>query len=228
MPMTSNLSRRVGVVAWPVLFATLLLGACGGDEAGEATRSTIDLSQESTAFVVRPPVTTTTVPSSILEDGTTAGSQEYVVQPGDYPLKVAQQFAVPLEDLVNFNGWASVNEFPFPGSTIQIPPGGRVQTANGDASTDDGETATEGATDEDTSGTAPGDGSEESATETIPDAGDNCGEGTHTIAEGDYPLKVAEQYDVTVEALNAANAGNPAYSAFIPGEQIIIPAKADC
>ena len=69
---------------------------------------------------------------------------------------------------------------------------------------------------------------EEGAGDTIPEAGDNCGEGTHTVADGDYPLKVAEQYDVTVDALDAANVTNPAYSQWIPGQTIIIPAKADC
>ena len=49
-----------------------------------------------------------------------------------------------------------------------------------------------------------------------------------SVADGDYPLKVAEQYDVEVEALDAANATNPAYSQWIPGQTIVIPAKADC
>jgi hypothetical protein len=39
---------------------------------------------------------------------------------------------------------------------------------------------------------------------------------------------VAEQYDVTVDALDAANVTNPAYSQWIPGQTIVIPAKADC
>ena len=44
---------------------------------------------------------------------------------------------------------------------------------------------------------------------------------------GDYPIKVASSFDVTVEALNAANASTPA-TAFYPGLVIVIPAKADC
>ena len=39
---------------------------------------------------------------------------------------------------------------------------------------------------------------------------------------------MAEKFDVTVDALDAANAGTPGYSAFYPGLEIVIPAKADC
>ncbi|MFT6292754.1 MAG: hypothetical protein ACJAR2_003373, partial [Ilumatobacter sp.] len=45
---------------------------------------------------------------------------------------------------------------------------------------------------------------------------------------GDIPLKLTELYSVSLDALNAANANNPAYQRFIPGEKIIIPAKDDC
>ncbi len=63
---------------------------------------------------------------------------------------------------------------------------------------------------------------------TIPDAGDNCDQGDYTIAEGDFEGKVATNFDVTVEALRAANASTPNYSSFYPGLVIVIPAKADC
>ncbi len=63
---------------------------------------------------------------------------------------------------------------------------------------------------------------------TIPDAGDNCGEGEYTIVDGDYEGKVAANFDVTVEALRAANASTSGYSAFYPGLTIVIPGKADC
>ncbi|MEL6891264.1 MAG: hypothetical protein AAFP84_06700 [Actinomycetota bacterium] len=48
---------------------------------------------------------------------------EYVVVAGDWPLLVADLHCVSLEDMVAFNGWESDIEFPFPGSTILIPPG---------------------------------------------------------------------------------------------------------
>jgi len=60
---------------------------------------------------------------------------------------------------------------------------------------------------------------------TIPDAGDNCDQGTYTIVAGDVPSKVANKFDVTVEALNAANSGTSGYSSFYVGLEIVIPAK---
>jgi LysM repeat protein len=223
--MRSQSARRALVVAWPVALGAILFAACGGDDASGPSRSTIDLSQESTAFIVRP-----TTPSTTNADETpgavTGNAQEYIVQAGDYPIKVAQQFGVSLDEMVAFNGWASYGEFPGPGETIQIPPGGDVPAAA--AADVDGAAepaADEPAADDAATGETV---AEEVAGDTIPEAGDNCGEGTHTVADGDYPLKVAEQYDVTVDALDAANVTNPAYSQWIPGQTIVIPAKADC
>jgi LysM repeat protein len=217
--MRSLSARRTLVVAWPIALGGLLFAACGGDDASGPTRSTIDLSQESTAFIVRP-----TTPSDSAADevpGEVTGSaQEYTVQAGDYPIKVAQQFGVSLDEMVAFNGWASYGEFPGPGETILIPPGGVVPGAAAEEAADE-EVAAEAAEGEEA---VP----EEAVGDTIPEAGDNCGEGTHSVVSGDYPLKVAEQYDVTVDALDAANVTNPAYSQWIPGQTIVIPAKADC
>ncbi len=214
--MRFNTIRRVGVVAGPIVVGAMLFAACGSDAASEPSRSTISLSTGSTAFVVKTPVTTEAPAEGILDDGTSVTEQEYTVQPGDYPLKVAEDFGVPLDDLINYNGWASANEFPFPGSTIKIPPGG-VAAGAGDAA------AADGAGD----GTEAAEG-EEPLGEEIPEAGDNCAEGEHEVQSGDFPLKLARQYDVTIESLDAANAGNAAYQQFVPGQTIIIPAKADC
>ena len=64
---------------------------------------------------------------------------------------------------------------------------------------------------------------------TIPDTGSNCEPGSYTIEDGDNARsKVANKFDVTVEALDAANVGTNGYSAFYPGLKIVIPAKADC
>lgn len=208
MAMLSRNFRRFGVVAWPVAAAAVLFAACGASDDASPSRSTVDLNNGSTAFVVKEPTPTSTGPA-VNEDGTTGASQEYTVQAGDYPIKVADQFGVPLQDLVNFNGWASEAEFPFPGSVIKIPPGAVA------ASEPTEEPVAEETTEE------PGD--------TIPEAGDNCAEGSYTIAADDTTrISVADKFDVTVEALDAANAGTPGYAAFYPGLEIVIPAKADC
>ena len=121
---------RVGAVAAPLLIGAMLLGACGGSSDDGASQSTIALSQESTAFVVRPPVTTIAVTDTTPVAGeVSTAAQEYTVQAGDYPLKVANQFGVTVDELVAFNEWGSVDEFPFPGTVIQIPPGATVPAA---------------------------------------------------------------------------------------------------
>jgi LysM repeat protein len=203
--------RRLGAVVAPVVAGAFLLASCGSAD-NAATQSTIDLSAASTAFVVRPPATTLPVTeTSAPEAGAVVTTeQEYVVQPNDTPIGVANMFNVPVADLIAYNEWGP-NEFAYPGDTIKIPPGGTAPeaTASPDAAAAD-----------DSATTVPAG--------TIPDAGDNCDQGDYTIAEGDYEGKVATKFDVTVEALRAANASTPNYSSFYPGLVIVIPAKADC
>lgn len=207
--------RRLGVLVGPALIGAVVLSACGSGESG-ATQSTIDLSAASTAFVVRTPATTEPVdtlaegdPDAIVE-----GTQEYTVQSGDAWYVLVTRFGVSLEDLLGVNEWTDATTFPFPGEVILIPPGAKSVTA-ATAATDDSDTTTDAA-------------NEATPTETIPDAGDNCSQGTYTIVEGDYLGKVASNFDVTVDALNTANASTSGYSAFYPGLEIVIPAKSDC
>ena len=198
--------HRLGALVGPALIGAVVLSSCGGGETG-VTQSTIDLSAASTAFVVRPPATTAppagTTPATT-SDGT------YTVQAGDAPYVLVSRFGITLEDLLGVNEWTDPSQFPFPGTVILIPPGAKSVTA---ATTDAAAPAAE-------TDTAPAD--------TIPDAGDNCSQGTYTLVDGDYPGKVASKFDVTVEALAAANAGTPGYSAFYVGLEIVIPTKTDC
>jgi len=206
--MSSSPLRRLGALIGPVVVGAFLLASCGGaDDA--ATRSTIDLSADSTAFVVRPPATTVApVETAAPEAGAVVDTeQEYVVQAGDAPIVVANRFNVSVDDLIAYNEWGP-GEFAFPGETIKIPPGGTAPGATPAVSTEVDETAAPAAT--------------------IPDAGDNCAPGAYTIAEGDFEGKVADNFDVTLDALRAANANTQGYSAFFPGLEIVIPAKADC
>ena len=207
--------RRLGALIGPALIGAVVLSSCGGSESG-ATQSTLDLSAASTAFVVRPPATTEP-PADTLADGDpdaiVEGTQEYTVQSGDAPYVLVTRFGVTLEDLLGVNEWTDPSQFPFPGTVILIPPGGKSVTAV---------TATSD------SGTATATDTEATPAETIPDAGDNCSQGTYTLVDGDYPGKVASKFDVTVDALNAANVNTSGYSAFYVGLEIAIPAKADC
>ncbi|HUS43695.1 MAG TPA: LysM peptidoglycan-binding domain-containing protein [Ilumatobacteraceae bacterium] len=212
---SSTTARRLGALVGPALIGAVVLSSCGGGETG-ATQSTIDLSAASTAFVVRPPATTEPPADSLAgdPDGVIEGTQEYTVQSGDAPYVLVTRFGVTLEDLLGVNEWTSPSQFPFPGTVILIPPGGKsvVAATTGTPSTD----------------SATGTDTEATPTETIPDAGDNCSQGTYTLVDGDYPGKVASKFDVTVDALNAANANTSGYSAFYVGLEISIPAKSDC
>ena len=80
---------------------------------------------------MRPPVTTVAGPADTapVEGAVSTAAQDYTVQSGDYPLKVANQFGVTVDELFAFNEWGSVDEFPFPGTVIQIPPGATVAGA---------------------------------------------------------------------------------------------------
>jgi LysM repeat protein len=204
--MSVSKSHRISAIFAPLAVAGLVLGACGGDGSEAASRPTVTLSVGETSYATIAPATTSTT----IAGETLSAEQEYTVQAGDYGIKVATQFGVSLQDLENINGWSDASrEFPGPGTVIKIPAGSTSASTAAEATTD--ETATDGET-----GTA------------IPDPGSNCAAASHTVVAGDIPLKLVELYSVSLDALNAANANNPAYQRFIPGDKIIIPAKDDC
>ncbi|MEL6894230.1 MAG: LysM peptidoglycan-binding domain-containing protein [Actinomycetota bacterium] len=212
--MTQRRSSRLAALGGPVVVAALVLAACGGSDSAAPSRSTIAL-DSSTAFVTippatAPPTTLVPVPGDVVET-----EQTYVVQSGDWPLRVADLFGVSLQDLVSYNGWVSEQEFPFPGTEIKIPPGGKTPESTGGGTGDDGVESVTG-------------GESEQAGDTIPEAGDNCQPGSYVIEAGDLPGRVAEKFDVTLDALNQANTATNGYTNFVVGITIVIPAKADC
>jgi LysM repeat protein len=209
-------AARPFVVGASCVAALALLAGCGEDATG--ARTTLAEIQPS-SYVVRDPVTTTTTQpgaqEGVGEDGISTIEQQYTVVSGDYPLRVANLFGVPVIDLCNYNGWTPPNcpEFPFPGTVILIPPGAKVPGA---PATDTGTGAgTDTGTGTDTTAAPP-------TQTTLPPSGE-CTEGTYTLVSGDFPGKVAEQFDITVDQLNAANANTPGYSSFIVGTEIKIP-----
>jgi LysM repeat protein len=224
--------RRTGrVVGLAALGAglTIMAAACSSSDAGE-TAPTITIQPQS--YQNKPPATLapeTTTEATAGADGTTDQVQHYTVQEDEYPAQIASRFEITLDELLNFNNWELndqgwVPDFPPPGSVIDIPPGAKFIDPNEVTETtepeQDEEEATVGTTaDGSEIGTVPGTGDP---------AADRCSTGTYTVEAGDYPIGVAQKFDVTIEALNAANASTPGYSTFYPSLEIVIPAATDC
>ncbi|MEX2253281.1 MAG: LysM peptidoglycan-binding domain-containing protein [Thermoleophilaceae bacterium] len=217
--MRSRAFRALGLISVG-LGPVILLAGCGEQETG--ARTTLNSIQPS-SYVVRPPVTTqppdeeADTDDGVDEDGRSDLPQEYTVQAGDFPLRIANLYDISLEELAAFNDWTPPNyaEFPNIGDTVGIPPGALVPGAGGGTGGDAGEGGN-------------GDGGESVVPGEVPSTtlagGDGeCVPGEHVIVEGDIPVRVAEQYDISLEQLQAANSGNPAFESFIVGETIRIP-----
>ncbi len=212
--------RRLGAFAGPALVGAFILTSCGGGDSA-ASVSTLDLSASSTAFVVRTPATTIPPADTAGAGDPTAvvdGTQNYTVQSGDAPYVLVKRFGITLADLLAVNEWTDPGQFPFPGTVILIPPGATSVDAAAAAAA--AAAPPVAATVDPNATTIP--------PASIPTAGDNCAPGKYTLVAGDVPIKVAKKFDVTVDALNAANASTSGYSAFYVGLEIVIPAKADC
>lgn len=201
----------------------LTLASCGdnGGSAESATTVTI----QPTSYVTRVQATTTTEPVSNTadEEGRSPVEQSYTVEAGDYPVLVATMFDVPLDELTAFNKWESdYSDFPSIGETIRIPPGakfiGENTTETTEATTDSTETDS---TDDD--GT-------ETETTTEDTVGGPCDPGEYTVEAGDYPIIVADKFDVSLEELTEFNHWTPPDYLDFPsvGETVRIPPPSDC
>ena len=186
------------------------LTACG-DSPGSATVTTVNIRPSS--YEVKPPATVApTVPAVPEPDasGRSAAEQTYTVHQDEYPVEIAQLFDVPLDDLRNYNGWeADYSNYPAPGGTVRIPPNAKF--------IDPAATTT----------TVAGASTEETDDSTPTSGGDRCNP-TYTIEEGDAPYVVTAKFDITIEALNAANVNTPDWPNFYTGREIKLPPPADC
>jgi LysM repeat protein len=195
------------LAASPVLSLT----SCGGD--AEGARTTLGTVQ-TTSYVVEDPVTTTTtttLPTAPIEGQVSPTEQTHVVAAGDSLSKIASLYGITMDALINYNAWTEgINHFLLPGDEVKIPPNSKVPSATPDTGSSTGSSDTGGG---------------DTTTETTTPAGVGC---THTIVEGDNPTRVANKYDITVDELAAANAGNPAYQNFLIGSSLSIPANGTC
>ncbi len=212
------------------------LSGCGDDTAGSGTSTTATIAP--TSYVTREPVTTTTAgPTTTLEpDDKAAAEQIYTVEAGDFFARIAEEYGISVEELVNYNEFPDgVNHVLIPGETIKIPPGAAVPGGNKGVTTDPPTDPTDPEPQQtDPQQTDPPQTDPPQSDQTDPPPRttappDNCSTGSYTIQEGDTSrLAVAQKFDVSVEAMDAANQGTDGYSAFYVGLEIIIPAGSDC
>jgi LysM repeat protein len=211
--MRSPVFRPLGVVAAGL---TLALGAtaCAESEAGTSA-STVAIQPSS--YVTKPVVTTTsTVPGTVAE-GRSPVEQQYTVESGDYPVLIAERYDVDLDELRNYNDWEdNFSDFPGAGGVVKIPPGAKVPTEE----PEEAETTEPRETDD----------TEQTGTTRAPETNGPCDPGTYEIEPNDYPILVADNFDVTLEALAQANGWTPPNFLDFPpaGTEIIIPPGSDC
>lgn len=199
--------RRLGLLA-VMLFAVAPLAACGQDDL--AARTTLAPIQPS-SYVVREPVVTSTTlavsdtePASLVNaDGRSQVEQEYVIKAGDAVSIIAGVYGISGEEIARYNDWQNgIFQAIFPGQTIRIPPlalvPGAIETP---VVNEDGTPAQT----------------------TVAVGAEECLEGIYVLVSGDMPVRVAERFQVTLDALNFANRNTSGYGPFIIGTRVRIP-----
>lgn len=167
----------------PGLAALLILAGCGGDD--EPSPSPTPAPIESTPAPTATPLAR--VPDPVVVTGNGAPGRgggesvvEYVVEPGDTLGAIAARFGVEPDVIREANGLDGDNILA--GQTLRIPRAGAGSGTGGTPSTP--------------SGGSPG------ATATPPAT---AADGEYVVQEGDTAFGIALQFDVTLEALAAAN-----------------------
>ena len=187
----------LSALAAPAL--VLALASCGGEVGGTAT-TVVPVAP--TNFATIPPVITT-VPNipTTLPPGSVGVEQSYTVELGDSPIKLATLYGISVEELLMYNGWVSVTQFPYPGQSVRIPPTAKTTTAQAISNTT---VAPQGA------------------------AGQGCGArpaGTYEVQQGDSLSLIGSKFCVKIAALMAANGWmDPAGVQLFAGQSIVIPA----
>lgn len=190
---------------WSAVAALCLIStACG--TADDDTRSPL-VPVQATSYATLPPVTTppptaspptTTLPAAGAID---PNEQQYTVVANDSESKIAALYGITVEQLYDYNEWPAEPRHTFQvDDIVLIPPNAKVPA-----------TPAAGAGGSITTSTAP--------------VEVGC---RHTVVDGDNQGNVADQYDVPLDALASANAGNPAWNHFQLGSEIIIPGGGDC
>lgn len=183
-----------------VAVAVVALAACGVDVAGSAT-TVVGVSP--TAFATIPPLITTIAPTTTtLPVGAVGVEQQYTVRPGDGAIKVANLYGITVAELLAWNGLVSVEQFPFPGTVLKIPPTAMISNPFVPVAPD----------------------------ATAKPSQPGCGPrpaGTYRIAQGDSISAIRQKFCVSTEALLAANGWTSVDVIIFPGQVINIPAAGN-
>lgn len=204
---------RALAVAMAAAAPLLLVTACGGGGTDAGTSGNLTPIQGSSYVTIEPATTTTTTTtlpgeSSGLEPGQTSPQeQQYTVQSGDSVFKIASLFGLSADIVANYNQWPEgIQHAIFPGDIVRIPPDSQVPDLGG--STDTGD---------------PTDALVDDTSTDEPSADGECPT-TYVIQAGDTSrIRVADQFGITFEQMDAANVNTPGYSAFVVGTPITIP-----
>ena len=196
------------------MLGVVALSACdgGGDDATAQTTIAI----RPTAYVTLPVVTTARPASTSAgqpgaPDRQAEGEGEvYEVERGDALQLIADRYDITVEELAEFNDWEDGVFHPiYPGDEVRIPEFADVPE----------ETVTDERPD-DGLGTMP-----------APGGGPLCPDGSerdlYEIVSGDFISRVADKNDISIDELEAANADNPAYLSFAPGQDLWLPCEGE-
>ncbi|MGI9052356.1 MAG: LysM peptidoglycan-binding domain-containing protein [Ilumatobacteraceae bacterium] len=221
--MLSVRGRQVGAVA--LSFGFVVAAASCGDSNTATTTNTVSIKPSS--YAVREAVTTTTATPVTGPDGEGRSDveQAYIIEPKDVPYAIAELYEIDVDELRTYNGWAEdYGDYPGVGSTVRIPPGAKFIDPN--AST----TSTTSGTPDDSDPESTTEGTTEGSTDSSdPAVDDDCTPAPYTVEVDDNPILIAAKFDVTLEALTAANGWNADYTNFQrAGEQVTIPPAASC
>ena len=169
--------------------------SCGVDVSGSAT-TVVPIGP--TDFATIPPVQTT-LPNTTttLPPGAIGVEQEYIVQAGDSPIRVATLFGITVTELLAWNGLVAATQFPYPGRKLRIPPSAQVVSTN-----------------------------VQQTTTASPVGQPGCGNrpaGVYEIAQGDSLYVIIKKFCVSMPSLLAANQWSSIDVFLYAGMKINIP-----
>lgn len=188
--------RKFKFVCVALIVSSFVMGACGVDVSGTAT-TVVPIGP--TDFATIPPVQTT-LPNTTttLPPGAVGVEQQYIVQAGDSPIRVATLFGITVTELLAWNGLVAASQFPYPGRILRIPPTAQVVSTNVQ------QTSTANPVGQPGCGNRPA--------------------GVYEVAQGDSLYVIIKKFCVSMPALLAANRWSNTDVFLYAGMKIDIPA----